>query len=82
MTNQWDTYATIYSDGIGSAASYFISGKRTKKSLWDKATLEYYHRSTESYINPFTKFLQLDTMKELSQNGEMPVILGLKWKKV
>ncbi|MEK7544411.1 MAG: class I SAM-dependent methyltransferase [Patescibacteria group bacterium] len=65
-----------------TSASYFLSGKRSKKSLWDKAILEYYHRPMESYINPFTKFLQLDRMIELSQDSESPRILGLRWKKV
>lgn len=68
-------------DKFLNPASYFTSGNRLKKSLWGKATLEYYHRPTEAYINPFTQWLQLDTMTELSLDGEMPNILGLKWKK-
>lgn len=65
-----------------TSASYFASGKRLKKSLWDKATLEYYHRPVEEYINPFTKLFSLDTMTELSEDGEIPRILGTKWVKV
>lgn len=64
-----------------TSASYFTSGKRTKKSLWGKAILEYYHRPTEDYINPFTPYFHLDTMTELTEDGEMPRIFGLKWIK-
>jgi len=63
-----------------TSASYFTSGKRTKKSLWGKAILEYYHRLTEEYINPFTPYFHLETMTELTEDGEMPRILSLKWK--
>lgn len=64
-----------------TSASYFASGKRKKKSLWDKATLEYYHRPIEEYINPFTSYFYLDTMNELTEDGEIPRILGLKWSR-
>lgn len=69
-------------DKFLTSASYFVSGKRRKKSLWDKATLEYYHRPMEGYINPFTPYFHLDTMTEISEDGEMPRILGLKWSKL
>lgn len=62
-------------------ASYFSAGKRIKKSLWGKAMLEYYHRPIEGYINPFTPYFNLDTLTELTEDGEMPRILGMKWIK-
>ena len=69
-------------DKFLTSASYFTQGKRKKKSLWDKATLEYCHRTIEAYINPFTPYFHLNCLTELSENGEMPRILGLKWSKV
>lgn len=69
-------------DKLLTSASYFAPGKRAKKSLWGKAILEYSHRPTEDYINPFTPYFHLDTMTELSEDGEMPRILGLKWSKI
>ena len=65
-----------------TSASYFTQGIRKKKSLWDNAILEYYHRPIEAYINPFTPYFYLDTMIELSEDGECPRILGLKWSKL
>lgn len=67
------------SEKLLTSASYFTSGKRIKKSLWGEAVLEYYHRPIEGYINPFTPYFYLDTMTELTEDGEMPRILGLKW---
>lgn len=63
------------------SGSYFQKGKRTKKSLWDKAILEYYHRPIKDYINTFTTHYYLDRMEELTDDGEMPRILALKWFK-
>lgn len=45
-----------------TSASYFTPGKRSKKSLWDKATLKYFHRPLEAYVNPFTKYFSLDSI--------------------
>lgn len=56
--------------------SYFEEGKRMKLSLWGKATLSYYHRTVASYVNAFAKKLRLDRMDEVSENGEVPRILG------
>jgi len=61
--------------------SYFSEGPREKKSLWDKAVLTFYHRPIASYINVFTQRFHLDRMEELSEDGEMPRILGMKWVK-
>lgn len=64
-----------------TSGSYFASGLRTKKSLWDKAILEYYHRPLKAYINAFAPYLRLEKMEENSEDGEMPRILGLLWSK-
>ena len=64
------------------STSYFIEGERRKKSLWDKAILTFYHRTVTSYINAFAKQFHLDQMDEVSEDGEMPRVLGLKWKKI
>lgn len=70
------------SEKLLSPVSYFTAGKRLKKSLWGKATLEYYHRPTEEYINHFTPYFHLDTMNELTEDGEIPRIFGLKWSRI
>lgn len=64
------------------SGSYFTEEKRTKKSLWDKAILEYYHHPIKSYINTFTSFFKLDKMEEKTEDNEIPRILGLKWIKI
>jgi SAM-dependent methyltransferase len=64
-----------------TSGSYFNAGLRKKKSLWDKAVLEYYHRPIKDYINPFTDYFHLEAMGEVSEDGEKPRILGLKWRK-
>lgn len=69
------------SDKFLDLASYFQEGKRAKKSLWDKAVLTYYHRTLASYVNAFSQSLHLDRMDEVSEDGEMPRILGLKFIK-
>lgn len=61
--------------------NYLKEEKRCKKSLWDKAILEYYHRPIKSYINSFTQFFKLDKIEEKSEDNEIPRILGLKWIK-
>lgn len=62
--------------------SYFKSGLRRKNSLWNKAVLQYYHRTISEYLNVFSPFFQLSEMQEISDDGETPRILGIKWKKV
>lgn len=64
-----------------TSGSYFTIEKRTKKSLWDKAILEYYHRPISSYINSFLPYFSLVNMDEVTQDGEMPRLLGLKFIK-
>lgn len=63
-----------------TSASYFTDGIRKKKSLWDKAVLEYYHRPIKNYINVFAQYYSLEEMDETTQDGETPRILGIKWK--
>jgi len=63
-----------------TSASYFSAGKRTKKSLWDKAILEYYHRPMMFYLNAFAPYLRLEKVEEKTEDGEMPRILGMKWR--
>lgn len=75
-------FAGKKNDKFITSGSYFSIGKRRKKSLWDKAILEYYHRPTEGYINLFTPYFHLDKITEVTEDGEMPRILGLKWIKV
>lgn len=62
--------------------SYFKSGLRKKNSLWDKAVLQYYHRTVSDYLNVFSGLFQLIEIQEISDDGETPRILGVKWKKV
>ena len=62
--------------------SYFVEGQRTKRSLWDKAILTYYHRTVSTYINTFAQSFRLDQMDEVSEDNETPRILGLKWTKI
>lgn len=69
-------------DKFLTSASYFHSGLRKKKSLWDQATLAYYHRPLAEYFNAFTRLFHLDQMKELSEDGEMPRIAAFLWKKL
>ena len=69
-------------DKFITSASYFSEGLRKKHSLWGKATLTYYHRTIATYINAFSASLRLDQMQEVSEDGEMPRILGLIWKKL
>ncbi len=61
--------------------SYFKREKRRKKTLWDKALLEYYHRPIMDYINSFAKYFNLVRIDENTEDGEMPRILGMKWIK-
>ncbi len=61
--------------------SYFSEGKRRKRSLWDQAILTYYHRTIAGYINSFVSELRLDQIDEVSEDNEMPRILGLKFIK-
>jgi len=63
-------------------ASYFTSGQRRKKSLWDKAVLEYYHRPVQEYINVFTPYFKLEKIAELTSDSETPRILGFLWSKI
>ncbi len=67
-------------DKFITSASYFMDGIRKKKSLWDKAVLEYYHRPIKNYINVFAQYYSLEEMDEITQDGETPRILGIKWK--
>lgn len=69
-------------DKFLDSMSYFREGRRRKKSLWGKATLTYYHRTLASYINVFSASFRLDQASEASEDGEMPRILGLKWRKL
>lgn len=61
--------------------SYFKKEKRLKKTLWDKAILEYYHRPLMDYINSFALYFKLERLDENTEDGEMPRILGMKWIK-
>jgi SAM-dependent methyltransferase len=61
--------------------SYFKLGLRKKNSLWDKAVLQYYHRTISDYLNVFSGLFQLAEMQEISDDGETPRILGVKWRK-
>lgn len=62
--------------------SYFKSGLRKKNSLWNKAVLQYYHRTISDYLNIFSGLFQLVEIQEISDDGETPRILGAKWKKI
>lgn len=62
--------------------SYFAEGMRKKNSLWNKAVLEYCHRTVGGYINSFAKYLALRRIDEISQDNEVPRILGLKFEKL
>ena len=62
--------------------SYFQVEKRRKKSLWNKAVLEYYHRPISYYVNSFANNFHLVEMREATQDREIPRILGLNWKKL
>ena len=64
-----------------TSASYFTEGQRQKRSLWDKAVLTYYHRTVAAYVNAFSSQFRLDRMDEVSEDGETPRILGLKFIK-
>lgn len=68
-------------DHFTDSTSYFETGFRTKKSLGGKATLSYYHRTIADYVRAFTPRFHLDRMDELSEDGETPRILGMKWVK-
>lgn len=61
--------------------SYFKPGLRRKKSLWDKAILNYFHRPLKDYSNVFTPHFKLEELDELSIDNEIPRIAGFKWKK-
>lgn len=61
--------------------SYFTEGIRRKNSLWNKAVLEYYHRPLSGYINLFSELMTLKRVDEISQDDEIPRILGLKFIK-
>jgi SAM-dependent methyltransferase len=61
--------------------SYFNEGVRQKNSLWNKAVLSYYHRTTASYLNAFSGFFTAEHMDELTKDGETPRILGIKFVK-
>ncbi len=61
--------------------SYFKEGKRKKKSLWNKAILEYYHRTISGYVNPFVNRFKLMEINEVTQNKETPRILAMKFGK-
>ena len=64
------------------SGSYFKREKRLKKTLWDKATIEYYNRPLMDYFNAFTDYFIFEHMDENTEDGEMPRILGLKWCKI
>lgn len=62
--------------------SYFAREKRQKRTLWNKAIIEYYHRPIMDYINAISPHFILREMDENSEDGEMPRILGMKWSKI
>lgn len=62
--------------------SYFQQGLRKKNSLWDKAILQYYHRTIADYFNIFAKDFRLIEMQEISNDGETPRILAVEWRKI
>lgn len=62
-----------------NSGGYFESGLRKKHSLWNQAILQYYHRPLSNYLNVFSKHLRLDQVEEVSNDGEIPRILGAKW---
>ena len=64
-----------------TSAGYFTQGKRLKKSLWNNATLEYYHRPLKEYINVFSSKFKLQKLEELSEDGEIPRITGFLWQR-
>jgi len=64
-----------------TSASYFTPGLRLKKSLWGKATLEYYHRPLKEYLNVFTNKFRLQKFEELVEDEEVPRIAGFLWQK-
>lgn len=57
-----------------NSGSYFDKGLRKKHSLWNKAILQYYHRTISDYLNEFSKYLKLDLLEEISDDGEVPRI--------
>lgn len=63
------------------SGSYFKEGRRKKKSLWNKAILEYYHRTVSGYINPFNFLFKLVKVDENTQDKETPRILAMKFVK-
>lgn len=73
--------AGMHNDKFIDNPSYFNEGYRRKKSLWSKAELSYYHRTIAGYVNTFTNLLHLDRIDELTEDGEMPRILGMKFSK-
>ena len=68
-------------DKFIDSGSYFDRGLRKKHSLWNKAMLQYYHRTISDYINEFSKYLKLDYLEEVSDDGETPRILLAKFSK-
>jgi len=54
------------------SASYFQPGLRKKKSLWDKAILEYYHRPVMDYINVFTPYFHLIKLLKKARMEKFP----------
>jgi len=62
-----------------TSASYFKAGKRKKRSLWNKAILQFYHRPLMDYFNKFTPNFYLRQVVEKTEDSEIPRILGLYW---
>lgn len=65
-----------------SSNNYFTEEERKKKSLWDKAVLNYYHRPLKFYLNSFTRKFKLQFVEEKTENDEIPRIAAFKWTKL
>jgi len=59
--------------------SYFEIAKKRKRSLWNQAELYFYHRPMQEYLNSFSRYFKLETMKEKTLDNEVPRICGFKW---
>ncbi len=67
-----------------SSGNYFEERKHSKKSLWGKAVLTYYHRPVMAYFKPFQAAgFNLTDMEELREDKhpEVPRILFLVFTK-
>jgi ubiquinone/menaquinone biosynthesis C-methylase UbiE len=61
--------------------SYFQRGVRKKRSLGTSVEVEYYHKTISDYLNIFSANFRLDRTNEISEDGEVPRIWGLRYIK-